>query len=437
MKRFLPAFALVLGLFAVQLGASSYVVTPSTILADPTHDLQADIDFISLHGGGTLSLGAGTYRLTSGLVIPTGVNLVGSGESSTVITCNGIEAMKYTDMVTITGNDCKVSDLLLLGYGNGAGAGPYGTTQAGIRVASLVGSSGVIDGIVIERVVIAYTLREAIAFGAVPMAHGSGRPTSLSEGSTLVINSVIRDCRFTRTEAWAYDAELYLAPGCTTIRVEDTYFQLLCSPAAMMKGVRGITFNNCSFENTYTGAYAVPFIVLGGQNSNITANACFFENHGTAATENLVSPFVSCAARNIGVSLRDCTFWRDDTPGAFDTTPVTVDSITTTAGSYCGVIGTTGTRTGSGPYVYFATKALVSGCTVFSVNAAPAAATCVIGNAATSDIPDLVVIENSFCGSQVLGSDTTSVETSLVRMSGCVKVGIIGDHIKTPTLGTI
>ena len=78
MKRVLLGVGLILGLLGVQIAASSYIVTPSVIIVDPTQDLQLAVDRLPALGG-EIRLGPGTYTLTSTLRLKRGTHIVGQG----------------------------------------------------------------------------------------------------------------------------------------------------------------------------------------------------------------------------------------------------------------------------------------------------------------------------------------------------------------------
>ncbi len=54
-------------------------VGSAALTIDSTGDMQASIDLLSANGGGTLILIPGTYNLSADVVIPTGINIQGSG----------------------------------------------------------------------------------------------------------------------------------------------------------------------------------------------------------------------------------------------------------------------------------------------------------------------------------------------------------------------
>ena len=85
------------------------IVAPTTVLVDPTADLQAAIDALG-SGGGIVQLGPGTYPLiTVGLTVPYGVTLAGSGMGTTYLEMDN----PNTDIVTVTGAYATVRDLTI------------------------------------------------------------------------------------------------------------------------------------------------------------------------------------------------------------------------------------------------------------------------------------------------------------------------------------
>lgn len=107
MKRVMRyAVAGLLGL-ALQMGASSYVVTPTTILVDPTQNLQAAID--ALPSGSELVLAPGVYTATdtAGFILTKPITIRGGGDGYMIGT-QGVVLAPYFSATDSTKNSTVI-----------------------------------------------------------------------------------------------------------------------------------------------------------------------------------------------------------------------------------------------------------------------------------------------------------------------------------------
>lgn len=147
----------------------------TTITIDNTKNIQENLDTISAAGGGVLYLQAGTYTLTSNILIPSGVTLRGVSRDSVIINCGG----SYS--VQMAGTDVYDTGTVALNTGDTTVVGT-GTTWT----SAMVGRYIFLDGSWYE--ITAFTDTTHITIDTYQGANLSGSDYSLAN---INVNSAI------------------------------------------------------------------------------------------------------------------------------------------------------------------------------------------------------------------------------------------------------
>jgi len=285
----------------------------SKVTIPATANVQAAIDSVAASGGGTVSLGGGTFAMTAALTIPDFVTLEGSGIDVTILSWQGVAAMKDADLIKVQGNHCAIRDLTIIGYEpdltyTGSTLNDPGVVTNAQRAVVVAKADVVnafndynVNNFLLQRVFIRCASRHCLVLGQ----NAADRP--VTGVTSLALLSKIDQCWFQvcRNYETTY-ANVQAIGDSTTIHFTDCYFQMTHNSAFYADNVDGITFTHCSFEDC--GFDNVDFVLLGGATRAVRFVDCWFEKHGIWATRY----FMRSNGRNHALQVRGCIFFQDD-----------------------------------------------------------------------------------------------------------------------------
>ena len=288
MKRLLLAL-----LLFVAVPAHAYIVTPSTILMDPTQDLVGAIESLPATGG-DLQLGPGTYTISSTIRLDRPIRLRGAGMGATIIRMDTtLAAYNDSDMVRITSRYVSIEDLKLHGTGK-SGLGRGVVIQS--RIADAIWK------ISMRNVTVDSTSNSCLYFPNAGIL--SGRDSlDISTGANSVILSSFENCWFKENKS---GDEVYIGWQHTTLTFKDCSFSRYINNGIRLEyafgnnfiggnveeqlgnGATGVNihnsannrFENVWFENTTAFQSDWPFTLGGLSSGNVIRNCDF--NYGSA-----------------------------------------------------------------------------------------------------------------------------------------------------------
>ena len=286
-------------------------VRARVVLVDVGADLQAAIDSLGM-AGGIIRLAAGTYSLTSTLTIPDFVTLEGSGIDATILSWQGVAALKDADLVKVQGNHCAIKDLTIIGYEpdltyTGSTLNDPGVVTNAQRAVVVARPDTVnayndynVNNFLMQRVFIRCASRHCLVVGQ----NAVDRP--VTGVVSLGVLSKFDQCWFQCCRNAEAYANVQVIANSTTITFTDCYIQMLHNGAFYADNVDGITFDKCAFEDS--GFDNIDFVLLGGATRAIRFIDCWFEKHGIWATRY----FMRSNGRNHQLLVRGCIFFQDD-----------------------------------------------------------------------------------------------------------------------------
>ena len=303
MKRFLAALAMV----GLALGASSYVVTPTTILVSPTVDLQAAINSLASVGrGGIIQLGPGVFTMTTPIVLPDypPISIIGSGRWSTQLDFSAIN--KDSSCITVKSGYVTIADFMLKGQGT-SGAG------YGIRVVRGNDSTKTANGISGPNLGTNHsTYRGLYVYNT---ASSDLYVAGLTEPGYVNVlfppyQTTVEDCLFqgslntgTPLIQVNYDAVLWRFIACS--------FQNYYNAGVTATNTDGIYFDKCVFGDN--GPTTSTFLTLTGTRQSVVRD-CWFEGNNPSAEDTtyykvLLQPNTGYPYRGtVGAHLENCFF---------------------------------------------------------------------------------------------------------------------------------
>lgn len=277
LRGFAWRLALVVGCFLVAITASSYIVTPSTVLVDPATNIQSALNAYATTGG-TVYLGPGTFDLSSTLTFPDSVaiNLVGSGRGATILRFIGAD--NDSDCVKIRGSNSSIQNLSINGHqvaGNGRGVFIGSPTQ-------------VIANIQLRNLDIYSTAGKAV--------YVSGSETGAYLYGKIAFGVVVEDCYLRlnqsggATDGSSATSLAFVGAGSTTVRFNRTTFTTFLGNAMVAQmGTAGsdLTFDHCVFEDAQQD---VQWVLLS-HCRHVSFNDCYFEDHWNVGTLGALSNY--------------------------------------------------------------------------------------------------------------------------------------------------
>jgi hypothetical protein len=134
--------------------------------ANDTAAIQAAIVALAASGGGALFLPAGTYRITSPLLVPYGVSIFGEGGTATILSCLNCDGLNFTS-ASYDGGSMFYRDFAIRGA-----AGSSGNWAAVVSILPAGGTQGTDsrDGLYFERLRI-FDWNQAFLFNATWESH--------------------------------------------------------------------------------------------------------------------------------------------------------------------------------------------------------------------------------------------------------------------------
>ena len=240
-----------------------------------TTAIQAAIDYIDTLGNGAVYLPAGTYKLTSALLVPYGVSIFGAGSTASILSCLNCDGLNF-DSASYDGGNMFYSD-----FGITSHAGTTGNWAGVVSILPSGGTFGVDsrDGLYFYRLRI-FDLNQAFIFNATWESHINecrvfrcNQAVSLGNYAMLFR---ITDCNFTYEGGWATgsaDKRCVELLGTVTEGAMIRGCQLYGFPTALFVG--NATFAIFNDNDLYGTNYGVNLV--GAANTGMSIQNNYFE----------------------------------------------------------------------------------------------------------------------------------------------------------------
>lgn len=291
-----------LSLLLVALGASSYIVTPSTVLVDTSADLQAAVDAMAaVAPGGTIRLGPGTFTMSARLDLPKPlttaypVSIIGSGNYSTTLDFSGLSA--DSDLVRINSGSVQLENVRIVGRGvSGAGKGLVMTRgpQASGNSYDLIKNVQVYNCPSWAL----YVCGTDETAGA-PYFGGVNYPP---------FRWAVEDCGFDLCQNTS-TGTVYIGKGTVLGRISNTHIDV-SGKGVYMNGVDAITVSDCAIEGNGSAVKEGTHLL---NTRNVTLRNNWYEINKTSSEDTtrykiLVEPVAFPQFGNVGVAIENCWF---------------------------------------------------------------------------------------------------------------------------------
>ncbi len=279
---------------------------PAVIAQDVLNypSLQAAIDALPDGVGGKLTIPAGTFELTSTLVLPQGksVHLEGAGIGRTILT----SADAAMDMIHVKGNECTLKGFTLRGPG---GTATSETSGRGVVVGLLAADEpeGSLNYLRMFDMRVEATAGWSLYF--------IGHTDDGAElGKSLAVWNTIQGCEFVNNGAFGL---LRMGHSCTTTMFRDCLFGGARGYSAHIAYGDQIQFDNCTLEGSDD---TQPYMKLVRCISS-RISACRFEHHGGHGSnhDSNEQRFLVIGSGCRAITVDSCRFARNSSSNA---TPV-------------------------------------------------------------------------------------------------------------------
>lgn len=345
---------------------------------DSVTALQTCIDRVAAMGGGTVSLGNGDYRISTGIKIPDGVRLIGQGTLSTFLTKTGsgtitVGSAANTSLVcldTLTQgsasnvfngaiwiDDAVRAEFIEIAYMTIQSTGNAATTaNAQIGIGGVGFSEGSLHHLQVQffskaGIVLPVTFANNPVHEVI--IHKCERGLCIEAGTSCLISATyarychsrafyFRDMHYCTFRALAcdglnnvtnssdytdrsIDSIVYMLNACTSINFQGGAEQCYGSHVYVDSCVNvSIDMEGISPASSYTGANQVALVYISQLAQNIRLNNVFFWRNGTTAVQGSATAanhhdlYVSVASNNWGFQISNfkTSNNRTDTPSA-------------------------------------------------------------------------------------------------------------------------